>query len=158
MKPIPFLKILLIFITLLTIGVIPVAAQQPVPSDDDVNAIAREMFCPVCENTPLDVCPTKACSDWREEIRDKLAQGWSEAEIKSYFAERYGDQTLAQPPLRGLNWLLFLLPLCVITAAVTIYVSFLRRKMAPQVQNQPVPSSSENHYVDRLEQELKHRD
>ena len=34
-----------------------VSAQQPTPSDDEVNAIARQLYCPVCENTPLDVCP-----------------------------------------------------------------------------------------------------
>ena len=32
---------------------------QP-PTDDEVNAVAKQLFCPVCENTPLDVCPTQA--------------------------------------------------------------------------------------------------
>ena len=42
------------------------------PTEDEVNAIAKQMYCPVCENTPLDVCPTQACAEWRELIRDKL--------------------------------------------------------------------------------------
>ena len=33
-------------------------AQSDVPTDDEVNAVARQMYCPVCENIPLDVCPT----------------------------------------------------------------------------------------------------
>ena len=33
---------------------------QP-PTDDDVNAVAKQLYCPVCENTPIDVCPTQAC-------------------------------------------------------------------------------------------------
>jgi cytochrome c-type biogenesis protein CcmH len=44
---------------------VKVFAQQPTPSDDQVNAIARQLYCPVCENTPLDVCPTTACHQWR---------------------------------------------------------------------------------------------
>jgi cytochrome c-type biogenesis protein CcmH len=37
-----------------------VSAQGSTPTDDEVNAIAKQLFCPVCENTPLDVCPTDA--------------------------------------------------------------------------------------------------
>jgi len=51
-----------------------VSAQQSTPSDDQVNAIARQLFCPICENIPLDVCPTQACHDWRELIRQMLAE------------------------------------------------------------------------------------
>src|SRR5512138_1525512 len=66
-------------------------AQTPQPSDDQVNAVAKELYCPVCENIPLDVCPTQACAQWRELIGDKLAQGWTAEQIKSYFVEQYGD-------------------------------------------------------------------
>src|SRR3972149_667152 len=82
-----------------------VAVQPPPPSDDEVNAIAHQLYCPVCENVPLDVCPTQACDQWRSTIRDKLAQGWSEAQIKDYFVEQYGARVLATPPASGLNWL-----------------------------------------------------
>ena len=72
--------------------------QQPTPSDDDVNRVAKQMFCPVCENTPLDVCPTQACSEWRGLIREKLAAGWTDEQIKNYFVAQYGDRVLAEPP------------------------------------------------------------
>lgn len=65
-------------------------AQAPTPSDDQVNAIARQLYCPVCENTPLDVCPTEACRQWRELIRQQLSEGWTEAQIKQYFVANYG--------------------------------------------------------------------
>src|SRR4030042_966558 len=81
------------------------AAQGPTPSDDDVNAIAKGLYCPVCENIPLDVCPTQACAQWRETIRLKLSAGWSEQQIKDYFVEQYGARVLATPPATGLNWL-----------------------------------------------------
>lgn len=32
-------------------------AQGEEPTDDEVNHIAKQLFCPVCESTPLDVCP-----------------------------------------------------------------------------------------------------
>ena len=44
-------------------------AQAPTPSADDVNRVARQLYCPVCQNIPLDVCPTDACAKWRDTIR-----------------------------------------------------------------------------------------
>ena len=79
-----------------------VLAQEPTPafpeiSDDQVNAIAKQLFCPVCENIPLDVCPTQACAQWRELIREKLAAGWGEKQIKDYFVEQYGERGAGSP-------------------------------------------------------------
>src|SRR5512144_1761258 len=84
-----------------------VFAQGPTPSDDDVNKIAKQLYCPVCESTPLDVCPTEACRQWREVIRTMLTEGKNEAEIKQYFAEQYGVRVLNVPPN---PWLTYFVP------------------------------------------------
>ena len=45
--------IILIIITSIFAG--PVSGQSlPEPSDDEVNAVAKQLYCPVCENIPLD--------------------------------------------------------------------------------------------------------
>ena len=95
----------LLLVTLSAVSVLRVSAQQPTPSDDEVNAIARQLFCPICENTPLDVCPTQACHDWRELIRQMLMEGKTPNEIKQYFVDHYGARVLSEPPLAGLSWL-----------------------------------------------------
>jgi cytochrome c-type biogenesis protein CcmH len=102
----PWLAWLAAFALLVMVFLIPGAsfAQQDQPvTDDQVNAIAKQLYCPVCENIPLDVCGTQACAQWRELIREKLSQGWTDAQIKQYFADQYGDRVLAQPPAEGLN-------------------------------------------------------
>lgn len=133
-------------------------AQQPTPSDDEVNAIAKQLFCPVCENTPLDVCPTQACAQWRELIREKLAAGWSEAEIKDYFIEQYGARVIGVPPAQGLNWLVYLIPpVAVLAGAFVLFKAFRSGKQpAEQVTAEAVPPPT-NEYVSRLEEELKKR-
>ena len=65
MKKIFWVATLVFVLSTLTIAT--VSAQGSTPTDDEVNAIARQLYCPVCENTPLDVCPTDACKEWREE-------------------------------------------------------------------------------------------
>jgi cytochrome c-type biogenesis protein CcmH len=131
------------------------------PTDDEVNAIAKQMYCPVCENIPLDVCPTQACTEWRELIRDKLAEGWTEEQIKAYFVEQFGDRVLAEPPRRGLNWLVYVIPPIAFLAGVFILYRAFRmwRQSAPEPISQPAIEGSasqqaDDDYIRRLEEEL----
>ena len=133
------------------------SAQGPTPTDDDVNRIAKQLYCPVCESTPLDVCPTEACRQWRDLIRTMLAEGKSEEEIKRYFVTQYGDRVLAEPPNRLAAYL-------VPAATILLGMLFLARgfqmwmKPSPK-QAAPVQPSGESQptdpYIARLEEELK---
>ena len=141
-------------------------AQDPTPSDDEVNAIAKQLFCPVCENTPLDVCPTQACTQWRALIREKLAAGWTEDQIKQYFVDQYGARVLSTPPRTGLNWLVYLVPPILFVVGVILLVRTLRSPKEPPAEEAlpasagqtpvpPAPPSDE--YMARMEDELKKR-
>lgn len=139
-----------------------VQAQQPTPSDDEVNAIARQLYCPVCENTPLDVCPTQACKQWRDEIRLRLAEGWTEEEILQYFVDEYGARVLAEPPRSGLNWLAYIVPpLAFLAGAYLLFRAFrswraLARQQAAEAAPPPA-ANGKDEYVARLEEELRKR-
>jgi cytochrome c-type biogenesis protein CcmH len=135
-------------------------------TDDQVNAVARQLYCPVCENIPLDVCGTQACAQWRELIREKLGEGWSERQIKDYFASQYGDRVLAMPPPRGLNWLVYILPPLAILAGIFILYSAFRawkKPVAAAAAEQDAahpsgpPDAAQDEYVARLEDELSNR-
>jgi cytochrome c-type biogenesis protein CcmH len=134
-------------------------AQDDIPTDDDVNAIAKQLYCPVCENIPLDVCPTKACSQWRDTIREKLAAGWSEEQIKQYFVEQYGARVLAAPPAQGLNLLIYILPVVsfVIAAYILLRAFYSWRKVEAPAES-AAPIKSDDPYIARLEEELRKRD
>jgi cytochrome c-type biogenesis protein CcmH len=151
-----------------------VSAQGSTPTDDDVNAIAKQLFCPVCENTPLDVCPTQACKEWREEIRNMLADGKSEAEIKQHFVDYYGARVLAEPPRTGFNWLVYVVPPIVIVAGIFVLFRALRAWSQPSTASavstssaqgetgaatggEDASSSSNDEYIARMEEELKKR-
>jgi cytochrome c-type biogenesis protein CcmH len=153
---------LLVAMILALMGIVqlawPVSAQQPAPSDNQVNALAKEMYCPVCENTPLDVCPTQACAQWRDLIRQKIALGWNDQQIKDYFVAQYGDRVLAEPPTRGLNWLIYVLPPLFIAIAVYILYRILRRMKQQVVSVTHVEGKSteapSDPYLNRMEEEL----
>jgi cytochrome c-type biogenesis protein CcmH len=130
------------------------------PTDDDVNAVAKGLYCPVCENIPLDVCPTQACAQWRALIREKLELGWSEDQIKDYFVAQYGDRVLASPPARGLNWLVYIIPPVAIVIGIYILFRAMRAWKRPIATPTSIDNSQEaesDEYVARLEEELRRR-
>lgn len=129
------------------------SAQGPTPTDDEVNRIAKQLYCPVCESTPLDVCPTEACRQWRDLIRTMLAEGKSENEIKQYFVAQYGDRVLAEPPNRLVS---YMVPAIAILLGVLLLARGFQMWLKPSItetdasESQPVDP-----YVARLEEELK---
>lgn len=132
-------------------------AQGRIPTDDEVNAIAKKLYCPVCPNTPLDVCETKACEDWRAQIRDELSEGWSEQQILDYFVAQYGERVLAEPQRRGFTSLVWALPVIAVLLGVFIVWQVLRgwRKDCSHAPiNKPVSNISPETLA-RIEKELK---
>jgi len=111
----------------------------------------------VCENVPLDVCPTQACAQWRATIREKLAAGWSKAQIQQYFVEQYGARVLATPPPAGLNWLVYVLPPAAFLIAAYFLWRTMRRWERAGRSAPPPASTSDDPYVARLEEELRRR-
>lgn len=138
-------------------------AQEVEPvevTDDQINAVAKQLYCPVCENIPLDVCPTQACAQWRALIGEKLAAGWTEDQIKEYFVDQYGDRVLGTPPARGLNWSVYIIPpVAFILGAFILYRAMKGwRQSAPANSNtEPLSELPGDEYVARLEDELRRR-
>jgi len=158
------LYVFLFALILAGFGTATVSAQAPTPTDDEVNAIAKQLFCPVCENTPLDVCPTEACRQWRDLIRLKLAEGWTEDQIKQYFVDNYGARVLSEPPRTGLNWLVYLVPPALIGVGALILFTAFRswRRLDAELAEADAGSGEEaapdDEYITRLEEELRQRD
>lgn len=138
---------------------VALAQDSTPPTDDEVNAVAHKLYCPVCESTPLDVCPTDACKDWRELIRTMLSEGKTEAEILKHFEDQYGARVLAEPPKQGFYWLIYLLPPVIILAGAVMLFRSLKEWTKPKAAvASPGAARSElssDDYVARLEEELK---
>jgi len=161
----------LLFLSLFTM-VQPLLAQDSVVSDDEVNEIAKDVYCPVCESTPLDVCATQACADWRELIRTKLGEGQSKEEIFDYFSRQYGDGVLADPPATGLSLIiLWVLPIVLVLIAALFFSRIMRNlrskpaavpdtaaagesRVERDVSATPVKQAAGDDYLARIEEEV----
>lgn len=150
----------LTFIFLLSILFTGIAlAQDNTPTDDEVNAVAHKLYCPVCESTPLDVCPTDACKDWRQLIRTMLSEGKTEDQILQHFVDQYGARVLAEPPKEGFYWLIYLLPPVLILIGGFVLFRSLKEwtkpKAAAASSDEERSAASSDDYVARFEEELK---
>jgi cytochrome c-type biogenesis protein CcmH len=138
------------------------AAADGIVSDDEVNAVAKQLYCPVCENIPLDVCPTQACQQWRDEIRRLLGEGWSEDQVKQRFVDQYGARVLGAPPAEGLSMLVYIVPpLAFLAGAYILYRAFRawqKPSPPPEPADRETPEApASDPYIARLEEELRNR-
>jgi len=135
----------------------PAGAQGP-NLDDETNRIAKTLYCPVCPNTPLDVCSTQACVQWRALIKEKLQQGQTEQQIRDYFVAQYGEVVLGAPPAQGFNWLAYILPAIGILLGAAIAWATLRQWVIQRGAGTAAPAEApeiSKEYADRIEKDLK---
>ncbi len=119
-----------------------IQAQDGGVTDNDVIRVAERMYCPVCENIPLDDCETSACVEWKAEIRAQLAQGRSDQEVIDSFVARFGDNVVGVPQDPVLRALTVLMPLLATALAIGAGVFTFRRFGAQPKLSMPPPPGS----------------
>ncbi len=103
-------KLLFLLCGLLVIFAVPALGQEDpsVSIEEQMLEVAERMYCPICENEPLDECRNPTCLQWKAEIRRLLQEGYTEEEIISSFVDRYGQHVVGVPQdpfLRGLSFI-----------------------------------------------------
>lgn len=133
--------------------------------DSEMLRVAKGLYCPVCPSTPLDVCETQACVQWRALIREKLANGESEAQIRAYFVAQYGERVLGAPPAEGFNVSAYVFPFILLIAGAAFLVVTMRRwqlsraalrTAEPAADDEPPSVAPE--LAERIRRELKERE
>jgi len=105
-------RTLLLLVALLLAA--PALAQEPRLEDPALEARARELQreirCVVCQNESIDSSQAGIARDLRLLVRERLAAGDSDDEVRHFLVARYGDYVLFRPPLRPGTWLLWFGP------------------------------------------------
>jgi cytochrome c-type biogenesis protein CcmH len=160
------LALLTVMILAMAVTTTSVLAQEDPPSArtpqdvtaDEVNSVARELWCPLCSGVRLDSCELKACDQMKDVIAIKLSEGEDSASIQQYFLDQYGPEVLGAPPLEGFNWLAWILPFAVLIVGGVFLWMRTQRMIRPStvaVEGQGQTSGEKDKYERRLEEELK---
>jgi cytochrome c-type biogenesis protein CcmH len=92
--------------------------------------LAEQLRCLVCQNQTIADSNAPLAVDLKNQIREKLSQGASNADIVDYMVARYGDFVLYRPPFRITTALLWLGPLLLVLAGLVWLFRVLRSRKA----------------------------
>jgi cytochrome c-type biogenesis protein CcmH len=101
--------------------------------DKRVAALANELRCLVCQNQTLAESNAPLAVDLRNQIREQLAGGASEGEVRAFMVARYGDFVLYKPPFKASTAALWLGPFALLALGLWVLrrVATRRRVAAP---------------------------
>lgn len=106
------------------------AGEALLTRTEDVAGLLR---CPVCQGLSVADSPSTTAQNMRHQVRELLERGYDQQQILAYFERSYGEFVRLQPPLRGVNWLLWLAPALVLLGGAF----FLLRRRTPPAPEAP---------------------
>ena len=139
----------------LLLAVAPLRAVEPGEMLADpvlegrARALSSELRCLVCQNQSIDDSGAPLAKDLRLLVRERLTAGDSDAQVRSYLVDRYGDFILLKPPLRLGTLLLWGAPLLVLLGGGLAMLLAVRRRSTQPVATAEL-SGEEKAELDRL--------
>ena len=120
-----------LLLLLLCTGVLAKEAA-PVANDPALEArmlnIAAELRCLVCQNQTIADSHSGLAEDLRNQVREQLRNGASDAQVLTFMTERYGDFVLYRPPFKATTVLLWAGPAALLVVGLGALVLVLRRR------------------------------
>ncbi len=92
--------------TLLIAALAPTVLADPA-QEARARSLDAEIRCVQCENEPIAQSTADIAVDMRRLVRERIAAGASDAEIRDFFRARYGDFVLFRPPWDARTWALW---------------------------------------------------
>ena len=99
----------------------PVWAEEP----RAIN-IFKEVRCLVCQGQTIHESNAEIAEDLKTLIREKIVEGKTDKEIKSFLVEKYGDWILMTPPVKELTYVLWFAPIIIMVIGLVV---IFRRKI-----------------------------
>lgn len=141
-------------------GFVATASPLAAPRDDaslerEARAIETMVIAPCCWSQQVSVHQSPAATDMKTRIRQMLDAGLQRQEILDAFQSEFGARILAEPPARGFNLLLYIVPLLtfVLTAAGLWVLVRTMTRHRPATEPD-IPADLDARYTDRLRDEL----
>ena len=110
-------------------------------------AIFQDVRCLVCQNESIDDSEAELAGDLRRTVREQVKAGRSDAEIKRFLTDRYGEFVLMTPRFSWVNLALWGGPFAVVVLGAGLLLTRLRNRTG-----EPELSSEEAERVRRLSQ------
>ena len=90
--------------------------------DDRARAIDRQLRCPTCQGLPIADSPATSAAQMRSLVREQLAAGASDDDVRAFFVARYGRWILLDPPASGPDLVLWFAPAAILASGSVLVV------------------------------------
>ena len=95
----------------------------------------KEVRCLVCQGQTIHESNAEMAEDLKEVIREKIDQGQTDGEIKSFLIEKYGNWIIMTPPFNRLTYLLWFVPLIILLFGIYFILSKKSHKKTLENKN-----------------------
>ncbi len=142
-------QVLLVAAMLLPALALAQAVKDPAPLQftdqveaDRFHALTAELRCVKCQNQSLADSNASIAQDLRHEVLALMRQDKSDAQVKDYLVDRYGEFVLYRPQMDPKTWLLWFGPALVLLAGGLVVFNVVRRHSAARVADTRRPERS----------------
>ena len=130
------------------------------PREARVQALGKQLRCPMCQGLSIADSNSSAARAQMDKVRELVAAGKTDQEIRDYFTSRYGEWALLDPPASGMNILVWVLPLALLVGGGLAIARTMRRPAsqatpAPPVAAEKEPAPSDDPYLEAVRAELR---
>jgi cytochrome c-type biogenesis protein CcmH len=130
----------LVALALVTTGALAIDTEVAFP---DAARQARydrwihELRCVQCQNAAIADSPVGLASDLRRQVKEMIAAGQTDAQIKTFMTERYGDFVLYDPPLTTRTYFLWAAPALFVLIGVGFAARVIVRRSKAPIDSDP---------------------
>ena len=125
-----------------------------------VQALGKQLRCPMCQGLSIADSGSSAARAQMDKVRELVAAGRTDQEIRDYFTSRYGEWALLEPPASGMNLLVWVLPFLLLVGGGLAIARTMRRPAASPATTTPAGKDeerppSDDPYLEAVRAELR---
>lgn len=106
-----------------------------------VQKLGDELRCPMCQGLSIADSSSSAARAQLDKVRELVAEGKSDQEIRDYFVARYGEWALLDPKAEGFNWFVWLGPIALVLGGAFVVLRQVKAAPAPAATPTPSPAT-----------------
>jgi cytochrome c-type biogenesis protein CcmH len=112
------------------------STEMPSPElQERYRTLTHELRCMKCQGPSIADSPLDSAADLRREVRSQLLAGKTDAEIRDFMVERYGEYILFKPKFFGHTAWLWLTPGVLLVLGAFLAVRIVRQRSSLVAQD-----------------------